>query len=286
MYAEEWTIKAQERLSENNKWKEICEVEYTNSRVLHNPYITEPTVQTTARGSVYTHQAVTLTDDSITISAIAIIPQLIDRADLAQQTFISQMTLADKQAILLNEAIETAMYTYGATSAATDLGTLTVGGTGLETDAITITASNTDDLILGVIQKIRAAGGDNLFERNGGFIVWSPAALTSLTAFAMANGFVMADRFLANGVKASGFDYLGFTHYSSNKLPAGHMFAGVKKCIHLGIVKDTYGQVVIIQDPATSTGSMSAIGVIMRADYQFVIWQNNKPVVFDVNISS
>jgi hypothetical protein len=279
VYAEEWTIKAQERLSENNKWKEICNVEYTNDRVLHNPYITEPTVQTTARGSAYTHQNVVITDESITINGIGIIPQLIDRADLAQQTFVKQMDLADKQAILLNEAIETAML--AAHGQWTNFTNASIGG---PAGVITVTSSNIDDIIRGIKREIREANGDSLLERNGGFIVWRPADFELLEAYMQANGFVTSDSALRNGGK-SGLEYMGMTHYSSNKIAAGHLFAGVKKQFHLGIVKETYGQVVVDSEPATADGAMSAVAVIMRVDYAFKAWANTVPVLFDVTVA-
>ena len=279
VYAEEWTIKAQERLSENNKWKEICNVEYTNDRVLHNPYITDPTVQTTARGTAYTHQAVTLTDDSVTISSIGILPQLIDRADLAQQTFVNQMELADRQAVLLNEAIETAML--AAHAQWTNFDNASIGGAA---GNITVSASNIDDIIRGIKREIREANGEGLLERNGGFIVWRPADFEILEAYMQANGFVTSDSAL-NGGSKQGMNYMGMSHYSSNKIAAGHLFAGVKKLFHLGIVKATYGQVVIDSEPATADGAMSAIAVVMRVDYAFKAWNKIVPVLFDVLVA-
>jgi len=279
VYAEEWTIKAQERLSENNKWKEICNVEYTNDRVLHNPYITDPTVQTTARGTAYTHQAVTLTDDSVTISSIGILPQLIDRADLAQQTFVNQMELADRQAVLLNEAIETAML--AAHAQWTNFDNASIGGA---VGNITVSASNIDDIIRGIKREIREANGEGLLERNGGFIVWRPADFEILEAYMQANGFVTSDSAL-NGGSKQGMNYMGMSHYSSNKIAAGHLFAGVKKLFHLGIVKATYGQVVIDSEPATADGAMSAIAVVMRVDYAFKAWNKIVPVLFDVLVA-
>ena len=62
VYAEEWATKLQERLSEEVKWKDICKVDYTNSKVLHNPYLTEATVQTGYRGTTYTYQAFAFRD--------------------------------------------------------------------------------------------------------------------------------------------------------------------------------------------------------------------------------
>jgi hypothetical protein len=72
--------------------------------------MSDMTVQSGTRGSAYTHQDVTITDESITINQFKIAPQLIDRADLAQSEYANQMVLADRQGKLLNEAIETAMF--------------------------------------------------------------------------------------------------------------------------------------------------------------------------------
>src|SRR5437773_4240125 len=137
IYAEDWATKLQERLSEPVKWKDICNVEYTNLRVLNNPYLTEATVQSGTRGSAYTMQDVTITNESITINTFKILPQLIDRADLAQTTFVNQMVLADKQGILLNEAIETAVYADHANF--TNFGDTGGGVLGLASTAITVT---------------------------------------------------------------------------------------------------------------------------------------------------
>lgn len=272
-------MKAQERLSENNKWKEVCKVEYTNDRVLHNPYITDATVQTTARGSAYTHQAVTITDDSVTISDIGILPQFIDRADLAQTTYANQMELASSQAVLLNEAIETAML--AAHAGWTNFDNASIGGSA---GNITVSASNVDDIIRALKREIREANGENLADRNGMFIIWRAADFEILEAFVQANGFSTADGALKDGT-SQGFTYMGVEHYSSNKHATGHLFGGVKKAFHLGIVKTTYGQVIVDQEPATSGGAVSAIAVIMRVDYKFKTWVKMKPVLFDILVA-
>lgn len=281
IYAEEWSVKAQERLSENNKFKEICNVIYTDDRVLHNPYVTDATVQTTARGTAYTHQAVTLTDDSVTISSIAILPQFIDRADLAQQTFVKQMDLADSQATLLNEAVETAMFTYAATSVTTNFDNASIGGSA---GNITVSESNIDDIIRGIKREIREANGENLMDRNGSFIVWRPADFEKLEAYVQAQGFSTADGALKDGT-SQGFKYMGMEHYSSNKTTSGHLFGGVKKLLTLGICKSTYGQVVIDQEPATADGAVSAIAVIMRVDYAFYAFYKTRAVLFDILVA-
>ena len=100
-------------------------------------------------------------------------------------------------------------------------------------------------------------------------------------AFVQANGFVTADCALKDGT-SQGFEYMGVKHYSSNKLTAGHLVAGVQNLIHLGIVKSTYGQVVVTQEPAVSGGAVSGIGVISRVDYKVKVWTKTKPVIFNI----
>ena len=279
IYDEDWAVKAQERLDAPQNWKEICNVEYTNSRVLHNPYFTDPTVQTTARGSAYTHQDVVLTDESITISSIGILPQFIDRADLAQTPYAKQMELADRQGTLLNEAIETAML--AAHASWTNFDNASIGG---GAGNITVSTSNIDDIVRGILREIREANGQTLLSRNGAFVVWRAADFEILEAYMQANGFSVADAALKNGGEI-GVKYLGVYHYVSTKHTAGHVFAGIRKVFHLGIVKDTYGQVVVDEEPATSGGAISAIAVVMRVDYAFKAWNKTTGVLFDVLVN-
>lgn len=279
VYAEEWAVKAQERLSENNKWKEICKVEYTDTKVLHNPYTTDATVQTGTRGSAYTHQAIVLTDETVDITTFKILPQLIDRADLAQQTYVKQMDLADSQGVLLNEAIETGMYAEHAQW--TNFDNASIGGAA---GNIVVSESNIDDVIRGMKREIREANGENLMERNGAFIVWRPADFEKLEAYAQAQGYNTADGYLKNGT-SQGFTYMGVSHFSSNKLASGHLFGGVKKLFHLGICRSTYGQVVVDSEPATSGGAVSGIAVVMRVDYKFKAWAKIVPVLFDILVA-
>lgn len=276
IYAEDWAVKLQERLSENNKWKEICKVDYTDTKVLHNPYDTDAEVQNGTRGSAYTHQAITQTDQDVTIDGFKILPQLIDRADLAQSTYVNQMTLADRQGVLLNEAIERAML--GEHAQWTNFDNASIGG---GAGNITVAASNIDDIIRGIKREIREADGEELMDRNGVFIVWRAADFEILEAYVQANGFSTADGALKDGT-SQGFKYMGVEHYSSNKHTAGHVFAGVKKQFHLGICKSTYGQVVVDQEPATADGAVSGIGVISRVDFKFKAWAKTVPVLFDV----
>jgi len=279
IYQEEWETKAQERLSEMNKWKEICKIDYTDTKVLHNPYVTDPTVQNGTRGSAYTHQDVVLTDETVDITGFKILPQLIDRADLAQSTFVSQMEMADRQAVLLNEAIETGMLAEHAQW--TNFDNASIGGAA---GNITVSETNIDDIIRGMKREIREANGEDLMNRNGAFIVWRAADFEKLEAYVQAQGFSTADGALKDGT-SQGFRYMGVEHYSSNKHASGHLFGGVKKAFHLGICRSTYGQVIVDNEPATAAGAVSGIAVVMRVDFKFKAWATVVPVLFDILVA-
>lgn len=279
IYKNEYLTKLQERLSEFNKFKDIAKVEYTDTQVIHNPYLTDVTANTGTRGTAYTPEAVTTTDDTITINTFKIAAQYIDRADLAQKTFAGWMELADNQGLVLNEAIETAMYANHAEY--TDFDNASIGGAA---GNITVSESNVDDICRGILREIGEANGDAMYERNGGFIVWRYADFEKVKAYAAAQGFNTADDVLKNGIK-QGFHYMGLDHYASNKLTSGHLFAGVKQVLHLGICKSTYGKINVLEDPVVSGGQISGIGINSRVDFKFKAWAKVAPILFDVLVA-
>lgn len=280
VYSEDWVEKLQEMLDEPIFWKDICRVEYADIRVLHNPYLTDPAVQTNQRGTPYTYSTFTETDDNVTINQSKICPVFVDRADLAQSGFLKQMEMAERQGVLLNETLESAVYANHANMTDFGSGDIT-GGTVGDTTQITVSVTNIDDIIRHIKRVIMVAAGGSLFARNGGFIVWRPADFEKLESFIQANGFVTADSALRGGIK-QGIEYMGLTHYTSNLLTANHVIAGVKKVIHLGILKATYGQIMVDdKDPASTSG----VAVVSRVDYQTKVWFNTKSVTLDINVA-
>lgn len=279
IYKNEYETKLQERLSEMNKFKRICKVEYTDVQVLHNPYLTDVTANTGTRGTGYTPEAVTTTDDTITINTFKIAAQYIDRADLAQKTFSGWMELADNQGLVLNEAIETAMF--AAHAQYTDFDNASIGGAA---GNITVSETNVDDIIRGMKREIREANGDTLMDRNGAFIVWRPADFEKLEAYVQAQGFSTADGALKDGT-SQGFKYMGAEHYTSNKMTSGHLFGGVLGVLHLGICKSTYGQINEIEDPVVSGAQISGLGINSRVDFAFKAWAKVVPVLFDILVA-
>lgn len=280
VYPQEWKTKLQERLDHPTTWKEVANVIYSNTQVFNVPYLsTEPSLGTTAtRGTAYAFSDFAVTNNTLTISTYKVVPIFIDRADLAQCTLVNQMELADLQGTLINERIETAMLADHA--AWTNFGDTGGGVLGLASTAITVTATNVDDIVRGVRREIVKANGIDMASRNGIFFVWRPADFELLEQFAQANGFNLADATLKNGL-AAGYRLMGADHYISNDFTAGHVFAGVKKTYQIGILKETYGQIVTTQDPNLQSG----IGVIARVDYGTLVPTKMLPILFDVNVA-
>lgn len=279
IYKEAFETKLQERLDAPMVWKEVCKVDYRNDRVLHNPYLTDSTVGTGTRGTAYTSTAVATVDDTLTINTYKYSAQHIDDADLAQKTFSDFMEIADNMGTMLNEAMETAMLAEHAQW--TNLDNSNIGG---GAGNITVSVSNVDDIIRAMRTAIRTAGGGDLMARNGAFILWREADFEKVEALASSQGYNTADDALKNGIK-QGFVYGGVEHYSSSKHAAGHVFGGVKKAFHAGVVKATYGKMKEIVNPVVGGGQISGLGLESRIDYAFKAWAKTAPVLFDILVA-
>jgi hypothetical protein len=279
IYKEAFETKLQERLDAPMVWKEVCKVDYRNDRVLHNPYLTDSTVGTGTRGTAYTSTAVATVDDTLTISTYKYSAQHIDEADLAQKTFSDFMEIADNMGVMLNEAMETAMLAEHAQW--TNFDNASIGGSA---GNITVSVSNVDDVIRAMKTAIRTAGGADLMSRNGAFIIWREADFEKVEALASSQGFNTADDALKNGIK-QGFVYGGVEHYSSSKHTAGHVFGGVKKAFHAGVVKATYGKMKEIVNPVVGGGQISGLGLESRIDYAYKAWAKTTPVLFDILVA-
>jgi hypothetical protein len=248
---------------------------------------TTPSIQNGTRGSAFSFQDFAITNESITISTYRELGVYIDRADLAQSGFATQMELADRQGQLMNEKIESAMLASHAdwTNVGDTGGVITSG----VTTAITVSASNIDDIIRGIKRIIRVANGKSQMAQNGVFVIWRPEDFELLESFVQANGFSTADSALKDGT-LEGFRYMGVDHYYSNDYTAGHLFAGVKKQYHLGICRSTWGQISILQNPTglvtgTTWGNLSGIGIHIRADFAFKAWTSIAGLIYDLNVA-
>lgn len=284
IYTGDYETTLQRRLAHPTTWKEVCDVLYTDSRTVTTGYMsTVPSVQTVTRGTAFNPQDFALTAETLTISTGRDIPIFVDFADLAQTGYNTQMEIAETQGDLLNEYIESAVLGQHAlwTDVGDSGGVVTSGVTG----AITVDASNVDDIIRGVKRIIRVANGQSAMRQKGVFIVWRPADFELLEAFVQANGFSLADIALKDGT-VEGFRYMGVDHYWSNDYTAGHIMAGVKKTHKLGVLRSLYGKMRSQDFPAGSSGGiLSGTLFYSRVDIGHLVPTTQKPTLLDVNVA-
>lgn len=170
----------------------------------------------------------------------------------------------------------------------TNFGDTGSGVLGLASTAITVSGSNIDDIIRGIIEQIQTANGWDLYMQNGGFITWRPKDWTFLVQFMQANGFTFADEALKDGGKGRlGKEAMGLNHYVSTLGSGTNLKAGVRKVQKLGILNSTFGRTYVNEMPASSTaGSLSGTQIHTRVDYGLLVPTNLLPVIFDVNVNA
>lgn len=278
----DYMVKMRERIAKPSSWMDVLNVKYRNTRTIVGSYMsTEPDTQTGTRGTAYGYSDFVVTADTLTISSYAVIPMLIDEADKYQQSYADQMELAAYQGKKINEKIET--LTLAQHASWKDFGLTDVSNTGDDdTTAITVSASNIDDIIRAIKRKIYANNGVDFAVERGIFIVWRAQDFEVLEAFAQANGYMIADNALKSGIPVpKGFHYMGVDHYLSNSHTATHVFAGIKRTGELGILTGTFGKAKFIEDP----GQISGVGIVSRLDHGFNWPAQLAEFFIDVNVA-
>lgn len=294
IYQALWENKLAQRLDKPQNWKEVNDVVYTDTQSYNFPLVStsnEPAVATltnTAAGrstlsNVIPFIDVTETNQTLSIVTAEIDSVYLDYADQAQSNYAKMAEMGSLLGKKIGERAETISLANHASW--TNIGDAGGGAVGLSTTALTVSASNVDDIVRGVIEQVYTANGFNLYKEAGGFIEWRPADWTFMVQFMQANGFNLADASLKNG-GAIGVDYLGLYHYVSTAHASGHLFAGVRGVQKFGILKSTFGKTYVNEMPASSTaGSLSGTQIHTRLDYGLLVPTNLLPVIYDVNVA-
>jgi len=276
------------RLNKPTNWKEVARVIYTDTYVTNAPYLTsasEPALQSGTRGTAYTITDHVISNDTLTISTFKPVATFIDRADLAQFKLYQAVEAGNLQGRIISEGVESAMLADHA--AWTDFGDTGGGVLGLGSTPIAVSAVNIDEIIRGVRREIEKANGIDMMNDKGVFFVWRPQDKEALEQFMQANGFSVADAALKNGIKG-GYYALDSFHYVSNSHTANHVFAGVRGLYTIGLLKSTFGKIVVNQDPPAKAGDtagpVSGISVVSRLDMGLLTPTKFKPVLFDLNV--
>ncbi len=296
IYQAVWENKLAQRLDKPQNWKDVCDVVYTDAQTYNFPLVStsnEPAVATltnTAAGrsllsNVIPFVSVTQTNETLSIVTAEIDSVYLDYADQAQSNYAKMADMGDLLGKKIGERMEAIVL--GNHANWTNFGDTGAGVLGLASTAFTVSATNIDDIIRGLIREIQNANGYEKYLENGGFAVWRPGDWEVLVAFMQANGFKFADEALADGGNGRiGKEVMGLYHYVTTSAATGHVMAGVRGIQKLGILKATYGKTYVNEMPASSTaGSLSGTQIHTRVDYGMLVQTNMAPVIFDVNVN-
>lgn len=291
-----WENKLARRLNKPQNWKDVNDVVYTDALTYNFPLISatgEPAVQTLTNtqagrstlSNVIPFVDVTESNQTLTVSIAEIDSVYLDYADQAQSNYAKLADMGELLGRKMNERAETISLANHASW--TNLGDVGAGVIGLGAGAITVSATNIDDVIRGIIEQINTANGFDLYMEKGGFAIWRPSDWTFLVAFMQANGYTFADEALRDGGKGKiGKEALGLFNYVSTSHTAGHVMAGVRGVQKFGILNATYGRTYVNEMPASSTaGSLSGTQIHTRMDYGLLVPTNLLPTLFDVNVA-
>lgn len=268
------------RIATPTCWTEVLDVRYSDVRTIVNGSINDMSATagiglvpaSYTRGAAYVWDDFTIAQDTCTIQYTYVEPMFIDEADRHQQSYVDQMNIASFQGKKLNEKIESLMMAEHGSW--TDFGVTDLANAGAnDATPIPVSPSNVDDIIRAIKRKLYYNNGVDYAVERGIFIVWRAQDFELLEAFVQANGFTEADVALKTGIPVQkAFRYMGVDHYLSNSHTANHLFAGIKGCGMIGVLRSTFGKAKFIEDPAsglTAYGPLSGLGITTRVDYGF-----------------
>ena len=273
----------QDRLDQPTTWKEMCEVTISDTKLISTSYIsTSPSVNTVTRGTGLVADTFVETAETLDIATGRDLGLFVDWADLAQSPWTKPVELFDRIGALLNEFIESDVLAQHGTW--TDFGQEALDSNAAGSTAITVSASNIDDIIRAVKREIRENNGQMFMNQNGVGFVWRAEDFELLEGFVQANGFMTADAALREGT-VEGLHYLGADHFWSNGHTATHVFAGVKKTQRLGILRGTFGRAHTIDFPSADTNTyLSGQSFYSRVDIGHLTPTEHAGNVFDINV--
>lgn len=180
-YLTDFARALQDRLDQPLTFKEMCDVRYPEGQIERISYIsTDPTSAAVTRGTATNATDFTQTSDTLTVSTGREVKVFVDYADEAQSPWTQRVEIFDRIGAILNEYLEAQVLAQHASW--TNIGDTGGGAVGLASAALTVSASNIDDIIRGVKREIRVANGGFLASQFGIGFVWRPADFEFLEA--------------------------------------------------------------------------------------------------------
>ena len=211
--AKYWVATMQEYRDKNLVAKAICN--YAGKGLLKNgdtenrPYSSDIISQSYTKGTAFTVQDITATNDTLTVNTVKVAPFYLDSVDKVQNSYDTAKEFAEKAMQVLNELIDGEVLGEYANATST-VKTGDIDGTS-STVAIAPSTGN--------INKIFTAAGKKLnqlsVQNDKRFAVISPTILEILQQYTAGKDTAIGDKVMENGFIG---DRFGFSLYLSNNL--------------------------------------------------------------------
>lgn len=256
--------------------EKICNVDNSDLKYIHNPYITQPTAAIQAVAGTYSVSAWSITDDSLTVT---------DEVIYGVQIFDFENIMSNYN--LMAESFDQLAYAVGYGIDYFVLNSLCEDGTGTYTTPAGgfTTAANINVIMSNLISKV---AGYQL-QQNGMFLVIENTDMVGFIQAQASNGFSFADMALKNGFMSS---YMGVDIYvvrsgtfvsttigTRNDITnSGHRVFGIKNV-------STYASPRGIQYDEKGVSSKTGKEISVAGLVGFKLWTQFASLIVDITLA-
>jgi hypothetical protein len=241
----------------------VADIDRSGKKVIQNPYPSTPTVTIQALAGTYTVNNYTTTDDALTVSQEITVAEHVYDFEESLAMYDLFQNRVEQMAWKLKDKVDTQMLTD--ILATSGINTLAVTG-GFATYGVIKALSNLQGLVAGY------STGQNQV-----FLVIENTDIAAFIQAQVSTGFNMADMALKNGFMGN---YLGVDVYvvRSGQTTANHRLGGIKKAFTIALP-------TAWKTEEKQISGATGYEIVMYGYYGAKVWNNNKLLVVDVNIT-
>lgn len=212
-----WMDGVQEDLDKALVAKGIATVDTRATRIFHNPFNSTPVGSNGAKQVTYSVEAMTSSDDTLTVNQRATAAEQIDSYEQLMTSYDLMSQQSRRQAYRISDYIDQFVLNMAATKSGIrqiDNGYISSGT--VDNTGYAISSSNANTLANAITEIL---GLGNAQMNKGLFWVVSPYERTAVLAYAQSHGFNVADSAITAGINgSSGKNFGGLDLYVSNNL--------------------------------------------------------------------
>jgi len=256
----------------------ICKVDRSNSKIIYNPYSSQPTVEVTALTGTYTPAAYTTTNDTLTVGTEFKVGEQVYDFERVMQHADVKVDRMDNQAYAIKTAIDKYV-----------VNLLCEDGTGTYTTPVGgfTVASNIPVIFANLLSKIEGYSTP----MGGAYAVLESTDVVGILQAQLTSGFSYSDRALNNGffTNYAGVDiyvvpsgtFVDATYVGTDTtsiLNSGHRLFGVKGAATYAVPQD-------VTSRAFPVSGKTGMEVSTTGIFGFKLWYQFKALTVDITLN-